>query len=110
MYESQPAAPCYHEAVHEVRTQTQDVVALATGYARTDDRVFVQNEITASVHVARSWDQNLTTCGWQYATAKRVNGAGYRILNTLVNLPGSMLCERCLTTERAVALVRMQPN
>ena len=71
---------------------------------RTDDRVFVQNEITACVHVARSWDQNLTTFGWQYATAKRVNGAGYRILNTLVNLPGSMLCERCLTTERAVAL------
>ena len=56
------------------------------------------------MHVARSWDQNLTTCGWQYATAKRVNGAGYRILNTLVNLLGSMLCERCLTTERAVAL------
>ena len=83
----------------EVQTQSQDVVALATGYARTDDRVFVQNEITACVHVARSWDQNLTTCGWQYATARRVNGAGYRTLNTLANLPESML--RTLLDHRA---------
>ena len=55
-------------------------------------------------HVARGNDSGHTTCGWRYATSKRVNGAGYRFIHSLTNLPGSMLCERCLTTERAIAV------
>ncbi len=33
-----------------VQTQAQDVVALATGYARTDNRIYVQNTATATIH------------------------------------------------------------
>jgi hypothetical protein len=89
----------------DVHTQAQDVVALATGFARTDDRAYLQNTITATVHCARSIDGGYAICGWRFATARRpLNGMAYRILHTLVNLPGSMICERCMPTERAIAL------
>lgn len=89
----------------EVQTQAQDVVALATGFARTDTRVFVQNTTTATVHLAVSLDGGHAACGWRFATARRTSsGPAFRIISTLVNLPGTMLCERCMPTERAVAL------
>ena len=89
----------------DAQTQAQDVVALATGYARTDTRVFVQKTITATVHLALALDGGHAACGWRFATARRTaTGPAYRVVNTLTNLPGTMLCERCMPTERAVAL------
>ena len=35
-----------------VQTQAQDVVGLATGFARTDNRAYVQNTVTAVIHMA----------------------------------------------------------
>ena len=88
----------------DVQTQAQDVVALATGFARTDDRVYIQNTITATVHLALTLDDGHAACGWRFATARRpTSGLAYRVVHSLVNLPGSMLCERCLPTERAIA-------
>jgi hypothetical protein len=63
----------------DLETQAQDVVALATGYARTDDRVFIQNTITATVHLALSLDGGHATCGWRFSTARRTaNGPAFR--------------------------------
>ena len=53
-----------------VQAQAQDVVALATGFARTDNRVFVQNTSTVTIHVARSGDDGRTICGWPFARAR----------------------------------------
>jgi hypothetical protein len=89
----------------DVLAQAQDVVALATGYARTDTRVYIQNLITATVHLAIRLDDGHVACGWRFATARRTaSGLPYRVIQSLVDLPGGMLCERCLPTERAVAL------
>jgi hypothetical protein len=89
----------------DVQTQAQDVLALATGYARTDDRVFVQNSVTATVHLALKLDGGHAACGWRFSTARRpATGPAFRVITSLTNLPGMMLCERCLPTERAVAL------
>lgn len=45
-----------------------------------------------------------TPCGWGYAGArKRGAGPPYRIVPSLANLPSSMICERCMPTENAVA-------
>jgi hypothetical protein len=89
----------------DVQAQAQDVVALATGFARTDDRVFLQNTITATVHLALTLDGGHSACGWRFATARRPpTGPAFRIINTLAGLPGTMICERCMPTERAVAL------
>jgi hypothetical protein len=93
------------EVRNDAQAHAQDVVALATGFARTDNRVFVQNTITATVHLALSLDGGHAACGWRFATARRVaNSPAFRIIGTLVDLPGTMLCERCMPTERAVAL------
>ena len=89
----------------DLNTQAQDLVALATGFARSDDRVFVQNTVTAAVHLARSLDGGHSVCGWRFATARRLgNVPAYRIVDTLINMPGSIICERCMPTEKAVAL------
>jgi hypothetical protein len=88
-----------------LQTQSSDLVALATGFARTDDRVFVQNLITAVVHLARTLDGGFSACGWRFATARgRGSCAAYRVIVSLVNLPGEMICERCMPTEKAIAL------
>jgi len=90
-----------------VQTQAQDVVALATGFARTDDRIYVQNTTTATIHVARSGGGGRTICGWPYARAK---SRGPEIpsctINCLRDIPGTMMCEKCLPTERAIAVGR----
>ena len=89
----------------DAQSQAQDVVALATGYARSDNRVFIQNTITAIIHVAPKLDEGHAACGWRFATARRTaTGPAFRVVQSLVDVPGSMMCERCLPTERAVAL------
>lgn len=87
-----------------LQTQAQDLVGMATGFARTDDRVFVQNTVTAAVHHAKGNDAGHALCGWRYAGArKRGRGLPYRIVQSLVGVPSMMICERCMPTERALA-------
>ena len=89
----------------ELQTQARDVVALATGFARTDARIFLQNLVTATVHVAKTADDGHTICGWAYSVARCGGGKrAHRALNDLKNIPGTMMCDKCLTTERAIAL------
>ena len=94
-----------------MQAQAQDVVCLATGVARTDNRVYVQNTVTAAIHMAKSSDNGHTACGWPYSKA-RTRGAGlpYRIVNSLVDMPDTMMCERCLPTERAIAIGRYEAD
>ena len=92
-----------------VQTQAQDVVALATGFARTDNRVYVQNTATATIHMARCGDDGRTICGWPYARSRaRGPELPFRNIHCLNDLPGMLLCEKCLPTERAVALGRFE--
>jgi hypothetical protein len=89
-----------------VQTQAQDVVAIATGFCRTDRRIYVQNTASAAVHFATSSDTRSTACGWPFGTARRLRSGGppFRIIDNLVDIPGSMLCETCLPLERTIAL------
>ena len=87
-----------------VTSQAQDMVAVATGFARTDDRLFIQNLSTAKVHVARPVDGGRTLCGWRHDTATRQNGVKTRPLQNLVNIPGTMMCDVCLKTEKLIAM------
>ena len=57
------------------------------------------------VHFARANDDGHTACGWRFATARST----YRILQTLLELPSTMLCERCLPTERIMAATILDP-
>jgi len=89
-----------------VQTQAQDVVAMATAFCRTDQRIFVQNTASAAVHFARYGDSRSAACGWPFGTARKLKDGrpAFRILDNLVNIPGTMMCETCLPLERTVAL------
>ena len=89
----------------DLQSQAQDLVGLAAGFAKPDDRVFIQNTATATVHYAKQRDDGHTICGWRFAPARmKTAGLPYRFVPCLNGIPGTMLCERYLPTERAVAL------
>ena len=86
------------------QTQGQDVVGLATGFARTDTRIFVQSIVSAAIQYAKANDDGHTICGWKYISARKKGpGLPYRIVQSLVNVLGTMLCGRCLPIEKAIA-------
>lgn len=88
----------------DLQAQAQEVVGIATGHARTDNRLFIQNSITAMVHFAKTHDDGHTMCGWRFATVRRHGlGPPSRILHDLIDIPGAMICEQCLPTERTIA-------
>ena len=71
----------------------------------------MQNTVTAAIHMAKSCDNGHTVCGWPFSRArKRGAGLPYRIANSLVGMPGAMMCERCLPTERAIAIGRVNAD
>ena len=87
-----------------VHQQALDIVSVAAGFARPDERVFVQNTVTAAIHQAKPNDGNSTLCGWHFAGARKKGaGAPYRIVQSLSNMPCTMICERCMPTEMALA-------
>ena len=104
-----------HVQLHvQVQTQSQDMVAVAVAFARPDQRVFIQNTITAAVHKAKGNDDRRTMCGWSFAKARK-KGAGspYRVVHSLAGMPSTMICERCIPTERAspkMSALRVVPN
>ena len=84
--------------------QSRDIVGIASVFAMSDDRVFIQNTITAAVHQAKPNDNGGTLCGWPFATARRKGpGKPYRVVPNLIDIPWHMLCDTCLKTERSVA-------
>ena len=103
MRKLESAVAALEETVH---TRALDIVAVASGFARPDDRVFVQNVVTAAIHQAKPNDGNSTLCGWHFAgSRKKGAGAAYRIVHSLANMPATMICERCMPTEMALAAV-----
>ena len=65
----------------------------------------MQNTRAATVHYARSNDEGHTVCGWKFAGAgRRGPGPLCRVVPNLTGLPAGMICERCLPTERAIAM------
>jgi hypothetical protein len=93
----------------ELQNQARDVVGLATGFARTDDRVFIQNTHTAAIHYAVANDSRSTACGWPYAMTKR-GGKAWRVVPNLVDMPFHLMCESCLPTERLIAKRGSNPS
>ena len=72
---------------------------------------YIQNIATATVHQASPKYFGRARCGWTYdgptARARRtVPANSYRTLPHLNGLPGDIICDRCLPTERAAALGR----
>ena len=72
---------------------------------------YIQNIATATVHQASPKYFGRARCGWTYewptARARRtVPANSYRTLPHVNGIPGDIICDRCLPTERAAALGR----
>ena len=80
-----------------VQSQSQDMVGLAAGYLQQAHRVYIQNLVSAAVHIVAG--EGRTACGWKFAKSR----TDTRTLASLSGVPGIMLCEACLPSERAVA-------
>ena len=93
-----------HRAGTLQQHKASDLLSIAAGYARNDERVFVQNTVSAGIHMAKGRDDGHTVCGWKFSSArKKGTGLPYRMVNSLCSIPWQLLCERCLPTERELA-------
>ena len=71
----------------------------------------MQNTGTATIHMAKCGDDGRTVCGWPYARARaRGPELPYRPIQSLVDMPGMLLCEKCLPSERAIAVGRYEAD
>ena len=73
---------------------------------------YVQNTDTAAVHLIRPTDECRTMCGYEFrgpTFRKRRSGKPdlcFRFFDTLKDIPGSLMCSRCLPSERAMGIAR----
>ena len=70
--------------------------------------VYIQNKIIATVHRARPSQDGRAICEWNYKgqtfRARRHDARdAYITLNSLVDIPGSLMCDRCLPSEKTIA-------
>ena len=80
-----------------VQSQSQDMVGLAAGYIHQAPRAYVQNLSSSAVHLIS--DEGRTVCGWKFSRSR----TGTRAMNTLRGVPGILLCDTCLPSERTLA-------
>ena len=94
-----------------VQTQAQDVVGLATGFARTEYRVFVQNTASAAIRMAKGAGDGHTLCGWKFTSSRsRMPGPPYRFVASLTDMPGRMTCENAFRLSVLYQWPVMKPN
>ena len=80
-----------------VQSQSQDLVGLAAGYFQQTSRVYVQNLCSTAVHLVAV--EGRTACGWKFAKSRTQT----RTMASLSGVPGVMLCDACLPSEKTVA-------
>ena len=80
-----------------VQSQSQDMVGIAAGFIHKAPRAYIQNLSSAAVHLVSS--EGHTAYGWKFSRSR----TSTRALATLSGVPGIMLCEACLPSERTIA-------
>ena len=69
---------------------------------------FIQNSSSATIHQSSPTDFGRARCDWcydgpMYRARRKVAASSNRTLLNLDGIPGDMICERCLPTERLAA-------
>ena len=80
-----------------VQSQSQDLVGLAAGYMHKAPWAYIQNLSSTAVHLISS--EGRTVCGWNFPRSR----TSTRVMATLSGVPGIMLCDTCLPSERTLA-------
>ncbi len=79
-----------------IQSQSQDMIGIAAGYMQAP-RAYLQNLASSAVHLIAS--EGRTACGWKFARSRTAT----RSMATLSGVPGILLCEMCLPSERVIA-------
>jgi len=87
----------------QVRTEVREAGQVKPSYWQNND--------TATVHLIRPYDSCRTVCGYEfkgptYRTKKAYKASCHRYFDSLQDIPGTIMCERCLPAERSAALAR----
>ena len=96
---------------HTLQGHTSELAILSSAASSSSIGEYIQNSTTAMVHQASTAAQGRTRCGWcfdgsTYRARRQVSAKSFRVLPSLAGLPGDMICERCLPSERTAALGR----
>ena len=83
---------------HAIQSQSQDMIGIAAGFVQSAPRAYLQNLDSSAVHLVSS--EGRTACGWKFARSR----TSTRTMATLSGVPGIIMCEACLPSERIVAL------
>ena len=81
-----------------IQSQSQDLIGVATHFMETAPRVYLQNMDTSAIHLVSS--EGRTACGWKFARSR----TSTITLATLSGVPGILMCEACLPSERIIAM------
>ena len=80
-----------------IQCQSQDMIGIAAGYIQQTPRAYLQNLSSSAVHLISS--EGRTACGWKFARSR----TDTRSMATLSGVPGILICETCLPSERMLA-------
>ena len=80
-----------------IQSQSQDLVGIAAGFVQTAPRAYLQNLDSSAIHLVAT--EGRTACGWKFARSR----TSTRTMATLSGVPGILMCEACLPSERIVA-------
>ena len=80
-----------------MQSQSQDLVGIAAGFVQSAPRAYLQNLASSAVHLVAS--EGRTICGWKFARSR----TSTRAMATLSGVPGILMCEACLPSERIIA-------
>ena len=90
--------------------QTTEIASLREESTADPSPKFVRHTVTATVHRLRQNDASRSVCGIGITgstfRARRMDSKTYLPLDKLDDIPGILLCDRCLHDERARALER----
>ena len=91
-----------------LQLHAQELDALNQAATHSPILVYVQNCSTATVHQSSPKYSGRTRCGLTYdgATARsrrRISADAFRTLPTFDDIPGEIICDRCLPAERRAA-------
>ena len=97
-----------------VEEQTAEIASIRAAAAADPAPAFVQHAVLDTVHRLRPSDAARTICGIcvMGATfrARRQDVKTYVPIDSIADIPGILLCDRCLHTERIAALAKELPD
>ena len=91
-----------------VNEQAEELASIREQAAKEPSPQYVQHDVTATVHRQRPGDPSRSICGIAISgatcRARRQDKKTYVPIDSLKDIPGLLICERCLKIERARAL------